>query len=119
MTTKTNLPPIPAALADVALIDGPACAASGGMSLSSWHELVRLKLAPQPVIRQSRCTRWRMSDIRQYLIERASQQSAETAKAVTERATKASTKAREPVAVAKAQATRKAGIAAREAQAGG
>ena len=114
MTAKTDLPPIPAALADVAHIDGPTCAAAGGMSLSSWHELVRTEQAPQPVIRQPRCTRWQMSDIRQWLIERASQQVTATAEGVTARAKKASIAAREPAAVAKAQATRRARIAARD-----
>ena len=117
VTAKTDLPPIPAALADVAHIDGPTCAAAGGMSLSSWHELVRTEQAPQPVIRQSRCTRWRMSDIRQWLIERASQQVTATAEGVTARAKKASIAAREPAAVAKAQATKKARIASRDAMA--
>lgn len=68
---KSDLPPVPAALADVALIDGPTCAAAGGMSLSSWLDLVRQKQAPQPAIRQPRCTRWRLADVRQFLIERA------------------------------------------------
>jgi len=119
MTSKTDLPPIPAALADVALIDGPTCAASGGMSLSSWHELVRTKQAPQPVIRQPRCTRWQLAQVRAWLIDRAAQPAAETSAAVTARATKASTMARAPAAVAKAQATRKARIAARESVAAG
>lgn len=94
VTAKIDLPPIPPALADVAMIDGPQCAAAGGISLSSWHELVRLKEAPQPVIRQPRYTRWRLSDIRAWLIERAAQQSVSTAAAVVAQATKASAKAR-------------------------
>jgi predicted DNA-binding transcriptional regulator AlpA len=71
---KADLPPVPAALADVAFIDGPTCAAAGGMSLSSWHELVRIKEAPQPAIRQPRCTRWRLADVRAWLVARASRE---------------------------------------------
>jgi predicted DNA-binding transcriptional regulator AlpA len=73
VTAKTDLPPEPAVLADVAMIDGPTCAAAGGISISSWHELVREKRAPQPVIRAVRCTRWRLADVRAWLIERAAQ----------------------------------------------
>jgi predicted DNA-binding transcriptional regulator AlpA len=69
---KSDLPPVPAALADVALIDGPTCAAAGGMSLSSWLELVRTGEAPQPAVRQPRFTRWRLQEIRTFLVERAS-----------------------------------------------
>jgi len=118
MSTKTNLPPVPPALADVALIDGPTCAAAGGMSLSSFHEVVREGSAPQPVVRQPRFTRWRLADIRKWLIERGSIQTPGQADEVTARARKASAKAREPKAVAKAQATQRARIAARADKAG-
>jgi hypothetical protein len=67
MTAKLDLPQIPPALEDVALIDGPSCAAAGGLSISRWHELVRLQLAPQPVIRAPRYTRWRLGEIRTWL----------------------------------------------------
>jgi hypothetical protein len=70
-SNKSQLPPVPPALADVALVDGPTAAAAGAMSISTWHELVRLKEAPQPVIRAHRCTRWRLTDVRTFLIERA------------------------------------------------
>ena len=66
-----DLPTIPLALQDVALIDGATCAAAAGISISLFHELVRDKDAPQPAIRQVRCTRWRLADIRTWLIERA------------------------------------------------
>lgn len=118
VTAKTDLPPIPAALADVALIDGPSIAAAAAMSLSSWHERVREGDAPQPVIRQSRCTRWRMAEVRVWLIERATKQATGAAEAVTARAKKASDRAREPAALAKAQATRQARIAARALRTG-
>ena len=90
MTAKTDLPPIPSALADVALIDGPTCAASAGLSLSSWHELVRAGIAPAPVIRQPRYTRWSMAAVRGFLIEHAARQLGEASEAVTARAKKAS-----------------------------
>jgi predicted DNA-binding transcriptional regulator AlpA len=67
MTAKADLPPIPSALVDVALIDGPTCAAAGGISISRWHELVRRHAAPQPAIRAPRYTRWRMGDVREWL----------------------------------------------------
>lgn len=69
MTTKSSLPPIPPILADVALIDGPTCAATCGLSLSAWHELVRKHQAPQPAIRRPRYTRWRAADIRKFVAE--------------------------------------------------
>lgn len=108
---KTDLPQVPAALADAALIAGPTCAATGDVSLSTWHDLVRREIAPPPVIKKSRCTRWRLLDVRRFWIEFA--ESAGADEQVTQRAKKASIKAREPAAVAKAQATRKARIAAR------
>lgn len=57
---------LPANLADVALIDATTCAAAGAMSLSWWHEAVRLGQAPAPAIRKPRCTRWRLSDVRAF-----------------------------------------------------
>lgn len=101
-------PALPAALADVALIDGPTCAIARGVSISQWHELVRTKMAPQPVVRQPRYTRWRVCDIREHLISLAAQGSCAASGKVIESAKRASLKAREPAAVAKAQSTRKA-----------
>jgi hypothetical protein len=71
MTVKTDLPPIPPALAEVALIDGPTCAATGDMSLSWWHEEVRAGRAPAPVIRLPRCSRWSLAAVKVYWSERA------------------------------------------------
>lgn len=71
MKRKTHLPAVPAALADVALIDGPTCAAAAGLSLSAWQALVSEGSAPAPAFRAPRCTRWRMSDVRSWLIARA------------------------------------------------
>lgn len=65
--------PAPESLADVAHIDGPGAAAAGCLSISQWHALVREGRAPQPVIRAPRFTRWRLSDVRAWLIERESQ----------------------------------------------
>jgi hypothetical protein len=59
--------PPPSVLADVALIDGPNAAAAGCMGLTQWHELVKTGIAPQPVIKQPRFTRWRLVDVRAWL----------------------------------------------------
>lgn len=89
------------------------------MSLSSWHELVRVGEAPQPVIRAPRCTRWRLADVRQFLIDRAAAGAdGAGAAAVLAKAKQASIKARSPEAVAKAQTTRARNIAARVATVG-
>ena len=53
-------------LVEVALIDARASVAPGGMSLSWWHAEVAAGRAPQPVVRMSRCTRWRLSDVREF-----------------------------------------------------
>ena len=65
---KSDLPEIPSALADVALIDDTTCAAAAGMSVSYWRELVTLKVAPPPAIQATRFTRWRLADVRAFLI---------------------------------------------------
>jgi predicted DNA-binding transcriptional regulator AlpA len=88
--------PTPEALADVALIDATTCASAGSMGVSWWHEEVKAGRAPQPVIRESRCTRWKLSQVRQFWQDRADRGSAntETAELLRARATKASHKAR-------------------------
>ena len=108
--------PLPADVAEVALISADTCAAIGEVSVSWWHEEVRTGRAPRPAIQQPRFTRWRLVDVRRFWAERAAHTSANTASGerMAERAKKASIKARQPAAVAKAQATRKARIAARE-----
>ena len=60
---------IPSGLIDFAYIDCAGCAAAGAMSVSQWHALVKNDEAPQPVIRKPRFTRWRVSDVRTWLIE--------------------------------------------------
>jgi predicted DNA-binding transcriptional regulator AlpA len=63
---KTELPNVPIALAEAALIAGPTCAATGGVSLSWWHEEVRAGRAPKPAIQRPRFTRWRLADVAAY-----------------------------------------------------
>lgn len=64
MTAKTDLPQmILPDLAGVALIDAPTCAAHGQMSVSWWHEKVRIGEAPAPAVRMPRCTRWLASEV--------------------------------------------------------
>lgn len=62
------------------------------MSVSWWHEEVRTGRAPAPVVRQPRCTRWRLADARAYWIERAEQAAgdAQAGELLTARAKKAS-----------------------------
>lgn len=62
---------LPAALAEVALIDAKTCAATGGMSVSQWHNLVREGVAPKPVIRTPRFTRWGLADVRKFFVDLA------------------------------------------------
>ena len=83
---------LPTNLAEVALIDAPTCAAVGKMSISWWHDEVRVGRAPQPVIRKPRCTRWRLSDVRDFWLGLAAQMQAtpEAAEATVVRAKKAS-----------------------------
>ena len=89
---------IPDALADVALIDGRAAGATGGMSLSWWQAEVAAGRAPAPAVRRSRCTRWRVADVREFWTRWTEQAQAECGDAVVERARKASMRAREAVA---------------------
>lgn len=78
----TSNPTLPPDLADVALIDATTCAAAGGMSVSWWHEQVRVRAAPQPAIRKPRCTRWKLAAVRAFWIETAAKAAADTATAV-------------------------------------
>ncbi len=83
---------LPKPLEDVALIAAPACAAVGSVGISWWHDAVRTGLAPQPVIRQPRFTRWRLADVRNFWVARAEAETGNpgVAEAVTARAKKAS-----------------------------
>lgn len=91
--TETNpaAQPLPPNLADVALIDAATCAAAGAMSVSWWHFRVASGDAPQPVIRQPRCTRWRLLDVRAFWAAFADQGTTGTEKlmAITKKASAA------------------------------
>lgn len=91
----------PPALADVALIDGPAIAAAGCFSISQWLDWVRRGEAPQPVIRQPRFTRWRLADVRDWLThfaERGSDPQAATAVMLKARRASAAARSKRQVA---------------------
>lgn len=109
---------MPVGVADVALIAASGCAAIGDVSVSWWHEEVRTGRAPKPAIQQPRFTRWRLADVLDFWRDRASRAAADSAAAerMAARAKHASIMAREPAAVAKAQATRKARIVARKCE---
>ncbi len=96
MTAKSELPSIPSDLEDVALVDASTSAAVGHMRSGWWYEKVRAGIAPQPVIRAPRCTRWRLSDVREFWRKYAEQttESTATAALVQSRAEKASARAR-------------------------
>lgn len=85
---------LPACVADVALIDGPTCAAIGSVSLSWWHDAVRAGRAPQPAVRAPRCTRWRAIDVRAFWQRFAEQGDAAAAERLMATAKKASAGAR-------------------------
>lgn len=87
---------LPASLADVALIDAPAAASAGGISVSTWHDLVSKGKAPKPLRFGARCTRWKASEVRDWIIKRCEEAEADnTATAVVmARAKKASAAAR-------------------------
>ena len=84
----------PPALADVALIDGPTAAAAACISISAWHELVRKGDAPSPAFRRPRCTRWRLADVKSWLVEYAKVADREAGKQLVAKATRASHAAR-------------------------
>lgn len=104
---------LPIALADLALIDAKACAAVADMSVSWWLEKVASGQAPQPAIRMPRCTRWRLADVAAFWRDFGNKADDGAADAMKAQATRASSKARTPEAIAKAKATRAANIAAR------
>lgn len=91
---KSDLPEIPSALADVALIDDTQCAAAFGSSVSQWRDLVLQKIAPAPAIQAPRFTRWRLADVRQFLIDYVANADPAAADASTSTAAKASAGAR-------------------------
>jgi hypothetical protein len=56
-----------AVLDDVALIDGRQSAKAAGQSIAKWLDDVRRGVAPAPVIRRHRFTRWRAIDVRAHI----------------------------------------------------
>lgn len=79
-------------LAEVRLIDGKAAAQVGGMSISWWHEKVAEGVAPQPVFRAPRCTRWRAVDVAAFWRDWRPSEAAGTE--IVDQAVKASAEAR-------------------------
>lgn len=74
-----------------ALWKGQECSALMGGAISTWHDLVRKGIAPQPVIRRHRFTRWRAEDVRQFVRMLAEQgASSESAELLMASARKAS-----------------------------
>lgn len=92
-TTKPNAPHrSPTDLADVAFLDIRDLCALARMSASWIHDEVRAHRFPQPLRFGPRCTRWRSSDVRQWLVDRAAAAEADTQTGalLTARAKKAS-----------------------------
>ncbi len=88
-------PPLQVANADVALVDINDIAALSRMSQSWIHDEVRAGRAPKPLRFGSRCTRWKLSEVRDWLITRAAHPQGQSESLVTARAKKASAKAAE------------------------
>lgn len=65
---KSDLPEVPPALADVALIDDKQFAAALGVSVSQLRDLVRRKIAPGPLVQAHRFTRWQQGQVRSFLL---------------------------------------------------
>ena len=109
MTARTDNqfspPPLHAALADVALVDAEACAAAGAMSVSWWQAKVAAGEAPKPAVQMPRCTRWRLTDVREFWLKFAEEGASDTeaATAATAKAKKASEAARAKRSVAPAE----------------
>ena len=104
---ERNAMGLPSELEAVALIEAHTCAAAGSMSLGWWYGEVRAGRAPAPVMRGPRCTRWRLSDVREFWRQRA-EQTAESAVAgalVQARAERASARARLVRAASKSAAS--------------
>lgn len=101
--------PLPADLAEVALLDIADVCAAVRMSSSWLHDEVRAKRFPQPLRFGPRCTRWKAADVRAWLVDRAAVAAAdtETAEFVAARAKKGSNAAqakRQAAAAAEAAA---------------
>lgn len=77
---------MPAALADLALIDAATCARAGGMSSSRWYSLVQSGVAPKPAVSQVRFVRWRVADVAAFLEKLASDSTIDASEANLRRA---------------------------------
>lgn len=84
--------PIPSGLDDVALIDISDVCAAVRMSVSWVHEEVRQGRFPKPLRFGPRCARWRLFDVRAWLLKRAQEAEADsqTSAEMVSRAKKAS-----------------------------
>lgn len=102
---------LPAELVDVAFLDIRDVCAAVRMSASWVHEAARTGLFPAPVVRQSRCTRWRSGDVRIWLIKRAASLDAQAGAIVDARAKKASAAAKAKRAASLVYAASDAGAA--------
>lgn len=85
---------LPDQLAEVALVDAQTAAAVGDMRKSWWYAEVAAGRAPQPVIKQTRCTRWKLADVRDFWAQRAAQPDADKAAQVANQAKRASAAAK-------------------------
>jgi predicted DNA-binding transcriptional regulator AlpA len=85
---------VPAGLLDVALIDVRQVCVACGLSVSKWQELVRVGAAPQPAVRAPRYTRWRLTDVRDWLRLRSERGHDDQAARVVDKARRASAAAR-------------------------
>lgn len=108
------------AIGGARLTDGSTAASYGCVSLSWWHARVAEGVAPQPVIRRPRFTRWRLCDVLDFWTKFAANAAADKASAtkVIDRARAASRKSRAPDAIARAIETRRARAAARAGRQG-
>lgn len=67
--TLTKRVPIAQEQADVALCDLRDIQAMSRMGKSWVYQQVKAGHFPAPVVQGHRCTRWRLADVRQYLLE--------------------------------------------------
>lgn len=88
----TVRPPLPVGHDDVALADINDLEALTRMKRSWLHQAVRDGRFPAPAIREPRCTRWKLADVRAWIADRIEQAATdtETATVVSARAKKAS-----------------------------
>lgn len=97
---------LPDRLAEVALVNAQVAAAVGGAKRSWWLAKVAAGEAPQPVIRQTRFTRWRLQDVHSYWERFAKHPSQRAAELSEARAKRASDAKRIKVSLAKSAASK-------------